>query len=183
MKIAIVGGGIGGLTAYHALHKFLDGDDLELTVYEAHPPTPEGITKHIGAGLGVAPNGLRALHCISPLFTNYIQTHSFSTHFITFRNSQGTLLGRFTNGTQERYGHDQVFTAREEIHRALMQDIPEGVLVYGKRVEEVVEHDSGVQVHFSDGDSAQADLVIGADGIRSVCRKTIFGDEYPVQPE
>ena len=66
-------------------------------------------------------------------------------------------------------------TSRVNLHRILMNDVPDGIFTYGKqviRVEKVSNRDEreGVEMrlHFSDGSTEGADLVVAADGLYSV---------------
>jgi 2-polyprenyl-6-methoxyphenol hydroxylase-like FAD-dependent oxidoreductase len=72
---------------------------------------------------------------------------------------------------------------RAVVHEALLRDIPPNAVEWEKKVKAVRETDDGVLVEFSDGGSDNADLVLGADGVRSIVREAIFGDKYPAQYE
>ncbi|EEB88718.1 hypothetical protein MPER_13268 [Moniliophthora perniciosa FA553] len=102
MKIIIVGGGIGGLTAYHALRKYLPPTST-ISIYEAYPNSLSTTTL-VGGGIGLAPNGQRALASISPSAVNYIASRGKETPAFTFRNEQGKFLGRLNTGEKARYG-------------------------------------------------------------------------------
>jgi len=184
MKIAIIGGGISGLSVYHALHKHLSESASPVTVkvFESHA-SPATNTSTIGGGLGLAPNGLRAISSISMRIADYIQEHGFRGGIMTFRNSSGTLLGRYWSGRKERYGFGHVLLSRAVVHEALLQDIPAGAVEWGKKVSLVRETADGVEVEFEDGTVEKADLVIGADGVKSLVREAIFGKEYQAQYE
>ncbi|KAG6867121.1 hypothetical protein C0993_006592, partial [Termitomyces sp. T159_Od127] len=86
MKVIIVGAGIGGLSAYHSLKKHLANSNLTIKIYESHGPP--GTTK-VGGGLGLAPNGLRAIASVSPKAAMYIQANGYPGPIFTFRNSSG----------------------------------------------------------------------------------------------
>jgi 2-polyprenyl-6-methoxyphenol hydroxylase-like FAD-dependent oxidoreductase len=64
------------------------------------------------------------------------------------------------------------------VHEALVREVPPSAVHWGKKVEKVEETDDGVEVQFSDGSMEHADLVIGADGLKSTVRRSIFGDEF-----
>jgi 2-polyprenyl-6-methoxyphenol hydroxylase-like FAD-dependent oxidoreductase len=181
MKIIIIGGGIGGFSAYHALQKHLS-DKVTLKVYEAYP-SASSTKSMIGGGLGLAPNGLRALSSLSPQIAQYVQDHGFNGSIITLRNSSRKLLGQMRFGRKERYGFDQVLLPRASVHDALLKDVPDNAVEWKKRACEVRETEEGVEVEFEDGTIEKADLVIGADGVRSKVREAIFGKEYEAQYE
>ncbi|KAJ7163914.1 hypothetical protein C8R43DRAFT_879406 [Mycena crocata] len=184
MKIIIVGGGIGGIAAYHALRKHLAdaSPPVTLVVFESHESTL-ATTSVLGGGLGLAPNGLRAISCISPDAAAYIEERGFPGEVMTFRNSKGTLLGRFKAGRKARYGLGQLMLARETVHEALIQELRPGAVDWGRKVRSVKENSDGVEVTLEDGTVETADLVIGADGVRSVVREAIFGHRYDAKYE
>eukprot|EP00928_Gymnodinium_smaydae_P048649 TRINITY_DN32548_c0_g1_i1.p1 TRINITY_DN32548_c0_g1~~TRINITY_DN32548_c0_g1_i1.p1 ORF type:complete len:406 (-),score=39.23 TRINITY_DN32548_c0_g1_i1:242-1459(-) len=64
---------------------------------------------------------------------------------------------------------------RSEFQAALANALPEGVVQYGKKIVRVRELEESVQVEFADGSRAIGDLLFGADGIRSVVRREVFG--------
>ncbi|KAK0190101.1 hypothetical protein F5146DRAFT_1139639 [Armillaria mellea] len=138
MKVIIVSGGISGLTTYHALQTYLPSK-VSVKVYESYP-SPNTTTSSIGGGIGIIPNGLRALNAISPASVLYLRAH----------------------GNQ---------------HEALLLGIPDGIVKWGKKIVEVKERVDAAQVVFEDGAVETCDLVIGADGVKSVCREALFGKE------
>ncbi len=167
MKIIIVGGGIGGLAAYHALQTYLPSN-VSIKVYESYP-TPDAATSILGGGLGIVPNGLRALRAISPASALYLKSHGNTCPYFILRNHNGTTLGRL-GGL-----HDRVLLPRASVHEGLLLNVPDGVVQWGRKVTEVKETEDAAHVVFEDGAVETCDLVIGADGIRSVCRQALFG--------
>ncbi|KAK0487224.1 hypothetical protein IW261DRAFT_597748 [Armillaria novae-zelandiae] len=167
MKIIIVGGGIGGLAAYHALRTYL-APDVSIKVYESYP-TPDATSAILGGGLGIVPNGLRALRAISPASALYLTTHGNTCAYFILRNQTGRTLGRLGGLS------DRVLLPRASVHEGLLLGVPDGVVEWGRRIAEVKETEGAAQVVFEDGGVETCDLVIGADGIRSVCRQALFG--------
>ncbi|KAG6840264.1 hypothetical protein C0991_007892 [Blastosporella zonata] len=175
MKIIIIGAGIGGLSAYHSLKKHLS-NDTSIKIYETRGP-PSSTTK-VGGGLGLAPNGLRAIASVSPKAADYIQARGFLGYIFTFRNSTGRLLGEFWNGSKERYGFGQLMVRRAVVHEGLLLEMPEDAIIWNAEVQSVRETEKGVEVVFANGSSDTADFVIGADGVWSVVRDCIFDHQY-----
>lgn len=175
MKVIIIGAGIGGLSAYHSLKKYLANNNVTIKVYESHGPP--GTTK-VGGGLGLAPNGLRAIASISPKAVEFIRMNGHPGPIFTFRNSSGRLLGHFWNGRKERYGFDQMMIRRAVLHEALLLGVPADAVSWNSKLLSVREIDQGVEVEFANGSSDTADLVIGADGVWSAVRECIFDKKY-----
>jgi 2-polyprenyl-6-methoxyphenol hydroxylase-like FAD-dependent oxidoreductase len=186
MKVIIIGAGIGGLTSYLGLQKMLGDLNLDpaptIKVYEAHA-NPTLAASRIGGGLGLGPNGLRTLATLCPAAVQQIQTKGFESHFMTIRNSKGWLLGRRWVGKGGRYTYPQMMLARQTVHEAILAEVPAGVVQWGKRLKAITEKETGVEVEFEDGLVEHADLVIGADGVKSLVREAVVGTEYPASYE
>ncbi|KAK0464734.1 uncharacterized protein EV420DRAFT_1618490 [Desarmillaria tabescens] len=169
MKVIIVGGGIGGLATYHALHTYLPSNTT-IKVYESYP-SPNTVTSGIGGGIGIVPNGLRALNAISPASVLYLRAHGNVCPYFVIRNENGTTLG------QLRSVDDRILLPRASVHESLLLEIPDGVAEWGRKVVEVKETTDAAQVVFEDGMVETCDLVVGADGVKSVCRQALIGKE------
>ena len=179
MKIIIVGGGLGGLASYIALKKHLAeiSPPVTIKVYESHPD-PISATVSLGNSISIAPNGLRALSLVCKAAVTSLVAAGFQYPTFAFRNSRGSSLGHYVGGSKERHGFVQVFVTRAMVHQALLKEIPQSAVHWGKSVERVEATDDGVEVQFADGGVEHADLVIGADGLKSTVRKSIFGEEF-----
>jgi 2-polyprenyl-6-methoxyphenol hydroxylase-like FAD-dependent oxidoreductase len=183
MKIIIVGGGIGGLSSYLSLSKHLSQlcPPVLIKIYESYPD-PTTTTSIIGGGLALAPNGMRAISDINPQIAQEIDAKGFHVPQMTIRNAKGEMLGHFAMATKERFGFDQLFVARDEVHRAFLRQVPESAVTWGKKVISVKQiDDGGVEVGFEDGSVEEADIVLGADGVRSVIREAVLGDGYEAE--
>lgn len=159
MKALVVGGGIGGLAAAVAFHQ----RGWQVEVLERAPEITE-----IGAGLSLQPNGLRALDALG--LGDHVRTGGQATPLRGIRSVDGAWLIR--NDLQEL---EQRFGPWAIIHRAALVDIlraalPTEALRPGTTVREVLP--DGAAHH--DGGAATADLVIGADGVHSVTRRSIW---------
>jgi len=184
MKIIIVGGGIGGLAVYHALRKHLGGTPgISIKIIESHE-SPTRNSRSIGGGLGIAPNGLRAISSLSPEAVSYVQKHSFPVSSMTFRNANGRLLGQLGVDPQ-RYKFPMMMARRAAIYEALLpglreEDVRWGLEVLGVRLQ---DDGTGVIVEYADGTTEIADLVIGADGMRSKVKDSLFKGQFPAAYE
>ncbi|MGH3648901.1 MAG: FAD-dependent oxidoreductase [Micromonosporaceae bacterium] len=166
VKTALVmGGGIGGPVAAMALHRA----GIDATVYEAYRSTADGI----GGGLSIAPNGLGALAVIGA--DEAVRRIGVPMDAIVLRSWTGKQLGEF--GTPPGTTPMQ-FVWRSELYRALYDEAAaRGVPTeHGKRLLSAEDTGDGVLAHFADGSAARADILIGADGIRSTVRTLIDPD-------
>ena len=178
LKVIIVGGGIGGCSA--AL--FLDKVGIRATMYESHSSTR---SPNVGSALGFGSNGLTTLSLISKQLADDIYSRGHKSAYFELRDSDGSIIGKFPAGREKaskgrNYG--SIMIKRWDIHEALSEELQRrGIpIVYEKKVKNVEETANGILVNFVDGTTDTADLVIGADGIHSVVRKSIFPDCNPV---
>ncbi|MYT33051.1 FAD-dependent monooxygenase [Streptomyces sp. SID8354] len=158
----VIGGGVAGPVAALALRKA----GIAATVYEAYPTAADGV----GAWLGLAPNGLAALATVDADAT--VRAAGQPVPGVVMADGAGNHLTRF-DGFPElpatmTMPRDRLFRALTD--HAVAKGIP---FAYGKRLVGAEETPDGVTAHFADGTSATADLLIGADGIRSTVRTVI----------
>jgi 2-polyprenyl-6-methoxyphenol hydroxylase-like FAD-dependent oxidoreductase len=162
MRALVVGGGVAGPVAAMALQKA----GIEAAVHEAHP-APAG---DVGAWLGVQVNGLDALRVIEA--DQPVRDAGFPTPVIEFRSGTGRRLGELPTGPD---GTGGVSVQRSELYRVLHAEARRrGVEVrYGSRLVDVASTPDGVTATFADGSTASADLLVGADGVRSTVRSLL----------
>ncbi|MFD7030932.1 FAD-dependent oxidoreductase [Streptomyces sp. NPDC059917] len=166
----VVGAGIGGLTAAVALHR----RGWRVTVCERAPEPP--VT---GAGIGLAPNALRALDAIGVDAARAAGDHVPAT--MGARRSDGRWLTRTaTADMAARYGVAPLAVPRTALTTALAAALPPRALRYGAAVTAV---DGGTDgdgdggraiVRTAGGPDLRADLVVAADGIHSPLRRAHF---------
>ncbi|MGW6569415.1 FAD-dependent monooxygenase [Streptomyces sp. NPDC054975] len=161
----IVGGGIGGLAAAIALHR----RGWRVEVLERAPEFTE-----IGAGISLWPNALRALDVLG--LADAVRELGAVEASGGVRDRRGRWLSR-TDTTElvSRFGHPLVVLHRAELLRALTEALPPECLRPGSEVTAVRDDRHGLLVQHGGGES-RSDLVIGADGLRSVVRRTLWPD-------
>lgn len=171
LKIAVVGGGIGGLSA--ALSLLRRGFDVH--VYEQVEALRE-----IGAGIVLTPNATRVLHQLG--FRTRIEGLGVAIDAWRQRRWQdgrNLLLGRvgeFTGPSGERL----FFTShRADILSMLRDALPPERLHLGQRLAGFADEANKVVLRFANGAHAEADAMIGADGIHSMVRERVLGKEQP----
>ncbi|MEV6013253.1 NAD(P)/FAD-dependent oxidoreductase [Streptomyces sp. NPDC051976] len=161
----VIGGGIAGPVLAMALQKA----GIEATIYEAYPRSAEGV----GAGLSLAPNGLDALDVIGA--ARSIRSAGLPMTGIVLQDWAGRRLAEF--GNPPGIAPMQFFW-RTDLYQAIYGEAADrGIRTeYGKRIVRAEEDEHGVTAYFEDGSHATADVLIGADGIRSTVRSLIDAD-------
>ena len=172
MKVAIVGGGVGGLTAAIALAR----KGFEVEVLEQADAVSQ-----VGASLQLGPNALRLMDELGLLGAlRQIGVRPDAVDFL--RWDDGTLL--LHTGLGERaeayFGAPQLDFFRPDLHRVLVDALPAGVLRLGTRVDGVDQDEQGVTLTTAAGERLRADAAVAADGIRSHLRQQLVGAEDPV---
>lgn len=171
MKIAIVGGGIGGLTAALALRQA--GFDVD--VYEQ-----AAVLREVGAGVAVGSNAVRVLHRLG--LADAVRAVGVASQSWDHRDwHSGAVLGRLplADFALVRWGAPFYNMHRADLHDALRAAVGDRHITFGARCVSVDEQDETVTVTFDDGRQARANLVIGADGIHSVVREYVAGPDQP----
>ncbi|MFF1711420.1 FAD-dependent oxidoreductase [Streptomyces sp. NPDC058268] len=158
----VIGGGIAGPVAAMALHRA----GIEATVYEAYDSTADGT----GGGMTIAPNGQNALDAIGA--GDLVRSIGTPVTAMGLRSWTGKPLARFAPPSRLPA---QQFVWRADLYRAIYDEAERRSVPFqhGKRLTGATETGSGVTAHFADGTQAGADILIGADGIRSTVRPLI----------
>lgn len=182
-RIFIIGAGMAGLTAAISLGKLYPADAAQITIYEKAAELRE-----IGAAIGINPSGLRTLDRLgvegaldeANLFRNPSGRAMTWRHWLT-----GEELSFDEAGASVERRHVSARFHRAHLQRALVEALPPGVdLRLAARARAVgIRRDAegrevGVVVSFGDGSEAEADLLIGADGIHSTVRKVFAPECY-----
>jgi salicylate hydroxylase len=170
-SIAIIGGGLGGLTAAAVL--FRAGFDVH--VYEQARALGE-----VGAGINISPNASRILNRLG-IAAQLERTGVKPTTFDQRRWDDGRFLVRAPLGDEvaATFGAPYYTFHRGDLHRAIADAIPSDRIHLSHRFTHLVAHDDCVEAHFENGTSISAAALIGADGIHSVVRHALFGPEKP----
>jgi salicylate hydroxylase len=171
MKIAIVGGGIGGLSA--ALHLLDAGFDVQ--VYEQAPRIGE-----IGAGIQISPNASRLLIRLGlKRAMDKVGVRPQAVH--QRRWDDGRTLQRAPVGleVETAFGAPYYHFHRGDLAELLGAAVPAERVHCSHRLVDLEPKGERVVARFENGTSAEADLLVGADGIHSRVRHLLFGPEKP----
>lgn len=168
LKIAVIGAGYGGAAAAKALS--LLGADV--TVYEQAPRMGE-----VGAGIGLRPATMARFRQWR-IFDAVANVSSASDYF-EIRTATGEPIMK---DTWPEFGDEKhtYLIHRRDFIEALVGVLPEGMVQLGHRLETIEDKGSRAVLTFTNGTTAEADLVVGADGIKSTVREQLFSDKGPV---
>lgn len=169
-RIAVVGGGIGGLTFAIAMrHHGIDVD-----IYEQADELRE-----VGAAIALAANASRFYYDHWGMGEE-LDEAGFEISALIYRDGKtGREIGRHAAGQtyRDRYGAPFFGIHRAELQRILSTKVGMERIHLGKRLANINDSGESVVLHFQDGSKAEADIVVGADGVRSAVRNLMLGYE------
>lgn len=165
-RVVVVGGGIGGLAAAAFMHKA----GLDVQVYEQAPQLGE-----VGAGLVVSPNAVRLLRRLGHMekFLESAVELEVAWEFRRWKNGAVISAEQMAGRCTELYGESSYVSHRADLLEAIRAAVPPQIVHLGKRCAWIDPRPDGVRVHFTDGESTDADVVVGADGVHSTIRGAI----------
>jgi 2-polyprenyl-6-methoxyphenol hydroxylase-like FAD-dependent oxidoreductase len=165
-RIIVIGGGIGGLTAGLALRTA----GIDTTVYERSAAFSE-----TGAGMSLWPNATRVLSSLGVLKALVELGQTLSS--FRLQRTDGSTISTIS---MEGFATPSLCIHRADLHRVLRESLPRENLVAGHRLEDFTWDGDTVRARFSSGAVANADALVGADGIRSAVRAILHGGSDPV---
>ena len=171
MRVAIAGGGLGGLAAALFL---LRAGVRDVQVFEQQPSL-----KEIGAGIQVAPNAVRLLQRVGvgASLADVAVPFEVAWEFRRWQDGRVLFSQSFGAEGEARFGAPYLAVHRADLLDVLAAAVPEGVVSLGQHVEAI----DGDRFVFADGSVSEPfDVLIGADGIHSVVRSAIVGPGEPV---
>lgn len=171
LRIGIVGGGIGGLTFALALRR----RGLAADVYEQASELRE-----IGAAVALSANATRELErlgCLSAIAA--LSTEPSELIWRGWNDDRRVAAFPVAKGGsyRARFGAPYFGIHRADLQRVLGAAHGPDRLHLGHRLMEVVENSNAIRLDFANGHSAEVDILIGADGVRSQVRRFIAGEE------
>ncbi|WP_433461806.1 FAD-dependent oxidoreductase [Spirillospora sp. CA-128828] len=169
-RALIIGGGVAGPVTAMALQKA----GIDATVYEAYDSSADGV----GAFLTLAVNGIAALGTLEA--HPVVRDKGFATTKMSIGMGGKKPMAEFGFGAALPDGTSTQTITRAALYGSLRDEaVRRGVSIeYGKRLVAATPARDGVTATFADGSTAHADLLIGADGLRSTVR-TIIDPEAP----
>jgi 5-methylphenazine-1-carboxylate 1-monooxygenase len=169
VRVAVIGGGIGGLTAALSLH----AAGIEVDVYEAVPAV-----KPLGVGINLLPHAVRELTELDlgdPLAALGIETEA-----LIYANRFGQEIWREARGLGAGYHWPQYSVHRGRLQMLLLETVLSRLgrdrVHLDRRALDFTAEPDGVLVAF-DREAVRADVVVAADGIHSAIRAQLYPDE------
>lgn len=169
MKAVVIGAGIGGLSAAVALRNA----GVETAVFERAREL-----KEIGAGLSLMANATRALNGLG--LADALRGIGVPVGVAEIRTWQGEVLSRIPVWRLgEKVGVPSAAVHRADLQGALLRELGDGAVRMGAACVGFEQEGGGVRAFFADGTEERADLLVGADGLRSTIRQGLLGDGTP----
>ncbi len=171
MKVLIVGAGIGGLTA--ALAAVKRGFDVE--VYEQAPEL-----KEVGAGLQLSANGTRVFYELGVGDElKALSCEAAGKEIRMWNTGETWKLFDLGKVSVERYGYPYFTVYRPDLLNVLVAAVGHERIHLGTKCVGFAQDASGVLLKLKGGKSVSGDCLIGADGVHSQVRQTLFGKDRP----
>ena len=170
-RVIIVGAGLGGLAAAVGLRQ----RGFEVEVYEQSPELGE-----IGAGINITPNGAKVLNAFG-LGNEARRLGNIGSELTMCDMKTDEHLFEFAwSEFEARYGQPQYQFHRADLLGMLQRVVPDSAINLGARCVSVSTAGTSAAITLENGNQIEADVVIGADGIRSRIRAALWEDENPV---
>lgn len=171
LDIAVIGAGYGGAAAAKALSLL----GANVNVYEQASQIRE-----VGAGIGLRPSSMDQFRQWG-IFDAIAKVSSASDYFEILSATSHPIMKDAWPGMEEY----AVKTHTHLIHRgdfieALVGVLPEGMVHLGHKLERIEDKGDRAVATFTNGVTVEADLIVGADGIKSTVREQLFSDQQPV---
>ena len=171
-KVAVIGGGIGGLAAALALLR----RGIDVDIYEQSAEL-----KEVGAGISISSNGTRVLDALG-LEAALARVQVVSSRKEIRHWKTGERWDWYKLGGNQAHGTRHMYLHRGDLQGILsdaVRSLKPDAIKLGKRCVGVSQTDDRVEVRFAIGETARAAFVIGADGIHSNVREYLFGADQP----
>ena len=168
-SVAIIGAGMGGLTVAATLRQV----GADVTIYEQ-----ASSFGRIGAGIQMMPNSMKVLRKVG--VEDMLRARAFEPYSHLNRIADTGEVKRELPMPESLFGAPYLCMHRADLHDALCTVIPSDVIKLGKKLTGLDNLASRISLSFADGSTETADAVIGADGIHSVVRDIILGEDNPI---
>lgn len=168
--IAIIGAGIGGLTfALAALRR-----GLSVRIFEQAPKI-----EAVGAGISIAPNSLKVLHKLG-LEQDLAELGCYPRAGIIRDGATGEALSETAfDDYRDHFGAPYLQIHRADLHEVILRaasGLTTRLLATDHQLSALAQDAEGVELGFANGARMRAEVVVGADGLKSRTRAALFGE-------
>jgi 6-hydroxynicotinate 3-monooxygenase len=171
-RIAVIGAGLGGAAAAALMEKA----GFNVKLYEQ-----ASSFSRLGAGIHVGPNVMKILREMGiEDELNRIGSHPDFWYSRDWKTAEVVAQIPLGDYALSHYGASYLTVHRGDFHKLMIDAIGTDVLEYDKKLTGVVDRGDVVHLSFADGTTAEADIVIGADGVNSQIRESLLGPELPI---
>jgi salicylate hydroxylase len=171
LKIAVIGGGIGGLTAALSLRQA----GFEVDVYEQAPELTQ-----IGGGINMGPNAARVLRRLGlgPGLDRE-GVRPIGSHQRRWEDGRTLQRASLNPRCEKLYGAPHITIHRADLLAVIAAEFPSERIHLGHRLVDLQDRGDATEARFDNGAHIRADVLVGADGIHSAVRAQLFGEEEP----
>jgi 6-hydroxynicotinate 3-monooxygenase len=173
LSVAVIGAGMGGLATAAALRRT---GGIDVTVYEQ----AVGFSR-VGAGIQIGCNAVKVMREFgleptlraAAFYPRSWNNRNYDTGEVRF-----DLI--FGEAAEERWGAPYLLAHRGDLHAALASVVPESDLRLDHKLTGLEQpSEGGVRLRFANGAVADVDAVVGADGVHSLVKQILFGEDQP----
>lgn len=171
LRIAVVGAGLGGMTTAGLLQRA----GFKVKVYEQAPAF-----SRIGAGIHLSANVMVVMRRLG-IENKLVDIGLHPDAFVSRQWDTGEVLFELPldAASEARYGAPYINVHRGDLHAVLESALDHGAVSFGHKLISIDQRGSSVRLGFENGAAAEADIVIGADGVNSRVREVLLGAEKP----
>lgn len=169
VRVAVIGAGIGGLAAACALRQ----RGCEVALYERADELGE-----VGAGLQLGPNAVKVLRALG--IEDRLRPLACAPRTmisLAWDSAAERFREPFSTAIEAQFGAPYLTVHRADLHRLLLERLPPDIIHPGATCTDVSSAGRRAVARFAGGAEIEADIVVGADGIRSVVRGKLFGEQ------